>query len=141
MRIEIKRDYLEAETLGVLTVYDENNEVAFTCKTLELPWRDNQKRISCIPEDEYLVVKRKAHELRKYDHFHIKDVPNREWILIHIGNKVSHILGCILVGDKFAHLDDDGNLDVVNSTTTLKMLFAIMPDKFKLRIFSNEVNV
>lgn len=136
MRVEIKRDYLEAETLGVLSVFDEKNDLAFTCKSLELPWKDNQRKISCIPEDEYLVVKRKAHELRKYDHFHVTNVPGRDWILIHTGNKVSQILGCILVGDKFVHLDNDGNLDVANSTVTLKMLYAILPEKFKLKIYS-----
>jgi hypothetical protein len=136
MRIEIKRQYLEAETLGVLTVFDEQNNLEFTCKTLELPWKDNAKRISCIPENEYLVVKRKAHNLRKYDHFHVTNVPNRDWILVHTGNKVSHILGCILVGDRFVHLDNDGNLDVANSAVTLKMLYAIMPEKFKLKIYS-----
>lgn len=26
---------------------------SFSCYTLELPWRDNQRNISCIPESEY----------------------------------------------------------------------------------------
>lgn len=139
MRVEIKREYLDAETLGTLTVFDDDGGIAFNCKTLELPDRGNQRKISCIPEGEYIVVKRKAHELRKYDHFHIKDVPDRDWILIHTGNKISHILGCILVGDKFVHLDNDGNLDVVNSTMTLKMLYMILPEKFLLKIYSEKI--
>lgn len=138
MRAEIKRVYGEAETLGSLSVFDEKNDLIFSCKTLELPWKDNQRKISCVPEAEYLVCKRQAHEMRKYNHFILKDVPNRDYILIHTGNKVSQILGCILVGDKFAHLDNDGNLDVINSTVTLKMLYAIMPEKFVLKIFSDK---
>lgn len=136
MRIEIKRTYKEKATYGELTVFDERNEPVFDCKTLELPWNDNQRKISCIPEGEYLVVKRQAHEMRKYNHFHVKDVPNRDWILIHTGNKVSQILGCILVGNEFKDIDKDGIIDVVNSTVTLKMLYAIMPDKWKLKIYS-----
>lgn len=140
MRAEIIRSYLPAETLGELIVWDDQNDEAFRCKTLELPWKNNANNISCIPEGEYLVVKRKAHNLRKYDHFHVTDVKGRTWILIHTGNKISHIQGCILVGNEFKHIDNDGNLDVVNSTVTLKVLYSIMPDKFKLNITNNKSN-
>jgi len=135
MTVEIKRTYQEKATPGLLTVFDDyDHNPVFECKTLELPWLNNERKISCIPAGEYLVVKRKAFPKRNYDHFHIQNVPNRDWILIHIGNKVSQILGCILVGEEFKDINKDGIIDVVNSTVTLKMLYAILPEKFKLII-------
>jgi len=133
MTVEIVRTYGDTETLGDLTVYD-GKEVVFQCKTLELPWKENKKKISCIPEGSYLVKKRESHSKRPYDHFHIQNVPNRDWILIHIGNLYTHIQGCILVGEKFGDINKDGVLDVLNSTSTLTMLYAIMPQAFVLTL-------
>jgi hypothetical protein len=135
MRAEIKRYYGQKETLGHLTVFDENNQVAFECKTLELPWKDNQRMISCIPEGDYLVKKRMAFESRPYDHFILLNVSRRDSILIHTGNRYDQILGCILVGDKFADINADGVLDVLNSGLTLRSFVALMPDKWKLKIY------
>ena len=134
MKAEIKRTYGEIQTTGQLTVFDDQGVNIFTCCTLELPWRENKRRISCIPEGDYIVVKRPATEKRKYNHFHITEVPGRDWILIHIGNSYKHILGCILVGDEFKDIDKDGNIDVINSTHTLKILYALLPEKFKLTV-------
>lgn len=135
MRMEITRDQLlPEETLGELKVFDDTNAEVFTCRTLELPWKENQRKISCIPPGEYMVVKRQAHELRKYNHFHVKDVPGRDYILIHTGNYNKHTHGCILVGEGYKDINADGLPDLKNSTVTLKMLYAIMPQKFKLTI-------
>jgi hypothetical protein len=65
--------------------------------TLELPYKDNQKNISCIPNGLYkteLYVRPSS----KQTVIHIKDVPNRGAILIHIGNTIADIQGCVLVG-------------------------------------------
>jgi hypothetical protein len=68
----------------------------FECYTLELPWRENQRKISCIPEGTYKVVHRTSPKYK--DHLHVTGVPNRDLILIHTGNSAKDILGCILVG-------------------------------------------
>ena len=70
------------------------------CDTLELPYKDNQRNISCIPAGKYKVRLRLAREsaTRDYLHLLVKDVPNRDYILFHIGNKNSDTKGCILVG-------------------------------------------
>jgi len=70
------------------------------CDTLENPWMDNQRNISCIPEGEYKVRLRLPREsaTRDYLHLLIQDVPNRDWILIHRGNFPSQTQGCLLVG-------------------------------------------
>ena len=70
------------------------------CDTLELPWKQNQRNISCIPAGEYDARLRLPREsaTREYIHLLIKDVPNRSYILVHIGNTTSDTQGCILVG-------------------------------------------
>jgi len=66
----------------------------FVCSTIELPWKDNQKRVSCIPEGEYFIEKRYS---RKYQwHLEVKQVPQRSHILFHPANDASKELqGCI----------------------------------------------
>ena len=113
----------------------------FKCNTLELPYLDNQHRISCIPEGTYTVVKRLSD--RFDEHFHILNVPNRDLILIHSGNFVDSAnpdtqlpdtKGCILVGSEFRDLNNDGILDLSYSRPILAILFKRLPNKFKLRI-------
>lgn len=134
MRAEITRTIKsDKETLGEWKSID-GDKVVFTCKTLELPWNDNKNNISCIPTGTYTVVKRKGFATRPYDHFHVTDVPYRNWILIHIANYVSQILGCIIVGSEHKDINKDGLLDITDSAKTLKALYDIMPDKFELTI-------
>ena len=91
----IRDTFTENSTLGKLYLNGES-----FCDTLELPYRDNQRSISCIPAGQYKVRLRYAEESasRKYTHLLVQDVPNRSYILFHRGNKPSHTRGCILVG-------------------------------------------
>ena len=126
--LEIKRqESCEKQTLG--TLYYEGKEV---CKTLELPWLENQRRVSCIPKGTYKVVKRYSQKYKH--HFHILDVENRDWILIHHGNYYTDILGCILVGKSHTDINGDGLLDVTSSVATMKILNDLLPDNFELVI-------
>jgi hypothetical protein len=136
MEIEIKRTYKENATYGEAQVL-ENHEPVFDFKTLELPWKENQRRISCIPEGEYMVWKMKPTAKRKYEYFWVQDVAERDSILFHPGNYTRQILGCILPGENHTDLDKDGIVDITNTTATLKILTAMMPDKFKLTIKGN----
>ena len=91
----IRDTFTEESTLGELFINGER-----ICDTLENPWLDNQRNISCIPEGEYPVRIRYPREsgTRDYLHLLIQDVPNREWVLVHIGNFPSQTQGCVLVG-------------------------------------------
>jgi len=70
------------------------------CDTLENPWLDNQRNISCIPKGEYKVRLRLPREsaTRDYVHLLVEDVENRSYILFHRGNNAKDTRGCILVG-------------------------------------------
>ena len=78
----IRDTFTDKSVIGKLYLNGE-----FYGHTLELAWKDNQKRISCIPKGVYEVVKRFTDESKyKYEHLHILDVANRGFILMHIGN-------------------------------------------------------
>jgi hypothetical protein len=80
----------------------------FIAHTLELPWRDNEKSVSCIPNGEYKCRVRLAREsaTRDYVHLLVQDVPNRSYILFHRGNYPSDSRGCILTGTHRAQVPD-----------------------------------
>ena len=91
----IRDTFSENSVIGELFLNGE-----WMCDTLENPWLDNQRNISCIPEGEYPVRLRLPREsaTRDYMHLLVKDVPNRDYILFHIGNSAKDTSGCILVG-------------------------------------------
>ena len=103
---------------------------SFYC--LELPWKNNQRSISCIPEGIYPVEKHTAPKFGIC--FHVKEVPNRSEILIHSGNYHTDIKGCILPGLDLKDINKDFKLDVTNSKTALKKLLALLPQNFELQI-------
>tara|TARA_R100001244_G_scaffold118834_1_gene88548 strand:- start:15 stop:449 length:435 start_codon:yes stop_codon:yes gene_type:complete len=80
----ILRDtFTEISTIGNLYLDGE-----WLCDTLELPYKDNQRSISSIPAGQYKVRLRTAKEsaTRDYLHLLIQDVPNRGYVLFHVGN-------------------------------------------------------
>jgi hypothetical protein len=92
----ILRDTFTSEsTLGELFLNGER-----FCDTLELPYRDNQRSVSCIPTGEYKVRMRYPREsaTREYLHLLVKEVKDRQFILFHRGNSAKDTRGCILVG-------------------------------------------
>lgn len=126
-RVLIERWYQEDCTIGRLRYG------SFQCLILELPWKDNQQNVSCIPEGIYKAKKRispgKGYQVIEYI-----NVPNRTYIQIHYGNYTHQILGCQLPGDSIKWLNDDTILDVTNSEKTLDKLLSLLPDKFEIEI-------
>jgi hypothetical protein len=138
MRLKLKRWYRAKATYGDLEVIDDTGLVVFRCKTLELPWKGNERNISCIPEGRYEVHKEGPSSTRAYVYFRVQDVPGRSGILFHPGTYTSHILGCILPGEILQDINTDGVLDILNTAKTLKKLTDFMPDKFTLEITNAE---
>ena len=91
----LRDTFTDESTIGELFVNGER-----FCDTLELPYRDNQRSISCIPTGEYKVRLRLPREsaTRHYIHLLVKDVKDRSHILFHRGNTAKDTRGCILVG-------------------------------------------
>jgi hypothetical protein len=63
-------------------------------------------------------------------------VLDRDYILIHHGNFYYNTRGCLLPGDGVVDINNDGNLDVVNSRATMDKMNEILPDEFQLIIIN-----
>ena len=70
--------------------------------TLEPENKNNQKKISCIPEGVYYCQPVNSPKFGWT--YEVMDVPNRSHILFHKGNTEKDTEGCILVGESFGEL-------------------------------------
>jgi len=120
------------ETLGELAFN------GFACKTLERPWLDNKRDVSCIPTGEYICEF--IHTLKfPFGVYHVTNVPNRDGILIHKGNYFYDVIGCILLGTDYTDLNKDGQRDIINSTITVNKFNTLLNKQpFILKIISAE---
>jgi hypothetical protein len=89
VELDLIRTYYPDGTNGNLL-----NDGLGLCHTIELPWLENQKGISCILEGRYELVKRWSDKMKW--HLLVSDVPDRELILIHPANDaLKELKGCI----------------------------------------------
>jgi hypothetical protein len=89
MVLVLNRTYFPEGAQGVL---EWNGTIV--CYTIELPWLNNQQRVSCIPEGEYVLQKRFSPKFKW--HLHLRNVPGRDLILIHPANDAKkELMGCI----------------------------------------------
>ena len=121
----LHRKYLPDATYGELTVGD------LTVFTIELPWKDNQKGISCIPEGICPVFNHTSPNLGEC--MWVKHVPDRSEILIHAANFVSELRGCIAPGMKQADINRDGIIDNVRSKKALQKLLRFDISEIEIR--------
>jgi hypothetical protein len=122
-------------TLGVACVNGD------TFVSLELPWRENNRSVSCIPPGIYLctlITSKKYGEV-----YYVNDVPNRSGILIHAGNFAGDLhkglrsdsKGCILLGNTQGSLG--GQQCILESRKALKRFMQVMCRKdFLLEIYN-----
>jgi len=113
-------------TRGVFVIDDVPMAISY-----ELPWLDNKRMASCIPEGEYPCIWEKHSKFRAAKMIvRVHKVEGRDGILIHPGNKLSEIQGCILPGKSFKNADF-----IEYSTHTLERLgVALDWQPFLLRI-------
>ena len=123
----------EKQTIGNLFGLSDNGHILFECDSLELPWLNNQKQISCKPTGKYLVKKRYSKKFK--NHLHITNVEDRSYILIHSGNYYTDILGCVLVG-RLGFVNSDDIIDVSSSKKTLKKLLTFVESDIELEIIN-----
>lgn len=106
------------------------------CKTGELPEQGgnanipNEKKVDCIPKGTYQCEIRQSPKFGKT--YWVKNVPNREYILIHKGNycgdkskgRKSDVEGCIILGEYVAKLGNQRALVQSKSAFEKFMLLA-----------------
>ena len=107
--------------------------------TLELPWLENKRKISCIPTGSYKTRK----TMNRFMSggalipvtFEVLNVPDRSGILFHIGNTTKDTEGCIILGNSFANFDE--YLGVADSRIAFARFikFFAAVDEFDLSIY------
>lgn len=89
MVLILKRNYFPDGTNGKLEC-----EGKTICNTIELPWKNNERRVSCVPEGKYFLEKRYSAKFKW--HIEVKNVANRSGILFHpANNAMQELNGCI----------------------------------------------
>ena len=90
----------EEGTFGVLCA------PGFRCHTVELPWKENQRRVSCVPSGRYPVQLILSPRFG-YSYW-IHPIPGRSEVLVHGGAWAgdtslgwrTNSAGCVLLGDR-----------------------------------------
>jgi len=102
--------------------------------TLELPWVNNERNYSCIPDGEYECGRVDSPKFGKT--FEILSVPDRSHILFHKGNLAVDTRGCVLVAENFDILS--GAPGIGNSRHGFGEFMKTLEgdDKFDLRIIT-----
>ncbi len=89
MVLWLSRTYFPDGTNGKLEC-----EGKFICNTIELPWKNNETKVSCIPEGKYFIRKRYSDKYKW--HLEVTNVANRSFILFHpANNALQELKGCI----------------------------------------------
>ena len=97
--------------------------------TLELPWKENKRRVSCVPAGIYHTSKMYSHKF-KIELFVLHDVPDRDLIELHIGNTLINTEGCILLGKVF-NVNGPG---ILHSKLAFDYFMGLMAEKFTITI-------
>ncbi len=96
MVLTLSRTYFPEGTNGKLEC-----EGKLICLTIELPWKNNETKVSCIPEGKYFIKKRYSKKFQW--HLEFLDVKNRRFILFHSANNaLQELNGCIAPVTKFS---------------------------------------
>jgi len=89
VELHLHRTYFKEGTNGALFINQQ-----FLGFTIELPWLDNKRNISCIPEGSYELKARFSEKFKH--HLHLVNVKDRNLILIHPANDaLKELEGCI----------------------------------------------
>ena len=101
----IRIEHTDQGTWGVLAFGQHH------CRSLELPWRDNRRQVSCIPPGIYRCGMVGSPRFGRV--YQVHDVPGRSAILIHAANLAGDVqyaladfIGCFIDAGP-AHSPDD----------------------------------
>lgn len=114
------------QTIGLAMLLNGQFKTLLDFVVLELAWNDNKRSKSCVKAGQYKVAVRTSPKYGR--HLHVTNVYGRTFILFHWGNFYRDTKGCILVGDRFVHIDGDGFIDINLSKKTFDSLMSFIED-------------
>ena len=113
----LRTEYTLDQTHGLLLVLD-GHDLLYRCYTLELPWRNNMRNVSCVPTGTYRIVYEYSPRFKRHL-WELKDVPVRSECKIHTANFVFQLNGCLSPGLSYKQLDHSGPIDITQSRKAL----------------------
>jgi len=126
LKIVRVEDSFKYGVFGVLLIGGET-----FCMTLEPPEFENKKNFACIPTGQYECIRIMSRFGTTYE---ILNIPDRNEVLFHPGNRVEDTEGCVLLGEKLGKLK--GDRAILNSGKTFTTFLNTMQSypEFKLTI-------
>lgn len=127
MVLTLHRTYFSEGTQGII---EWNGTIV--CYAIELPWLENQRQISCVPEGEYFLRKRFS---RKYGwHIQLPNVTNRDLILFHPANDAQKELKGCIAPVTFITGIGKGSMSRKAMGKLIKIVFTALQNKEEVRI-------
>lgn len=105
------------------------------CVTLEPPWYNNTKNISCIPAGSYVC--KKVQSPRFGETYEVTDVKGRSHILFHAGNFLNDTQGCILLGDSYKSFGRNVH-GIANSKIAFLRFMAVLHGRTEFNLIIKE---
>lgn len=107
---------------GMFGILHDSDGVQLAC-SIELPWRDNRRNISCIPVGRYKCKYTWSPAFKRYMYI-LLDVPDRSGIRIHKGSYAgatdhgfrADFLGCISFGQGYTSIGEQRILHTTAAT-------------------------
>ena len=123
----------ESQTLGTLTLLDNNLNPIFAAISLERGWQDNKPNVSSVPVGEYKCVYEYSPAFER-NLWELKDVPNRSECKFHTSNYWNQLNGCIALGDTAENIGQDFRLDVTNSGDTMETFHRLLKNESEIKV-------
>ena len=120
-------------TLGLLKIVGHKDPVFYT---IERPWLNNEKNVSCFPEGTYTCFIRQSPSNGEV--YELRDVPNRTHCQIHAGNFVHSVIGCVAIGEGAGYINNQKA--VISSVSALNRFKEIMNyEDFELTVIGGSL--
>ena len=124
--------HLDAEYLPQFREYG-----VFDFFTVEPPWKDNKRDISCIPAGTYIVKPFDSPKHGKCLLF--ENVPDRSFIEMHAGNSRLDTDGCVCPGDSiierfYDKKHNEHNPGVFHSAKTMRIILSVIKEPTPIEI-------
>lgn len=95
--------------------------------SLELPWKNNERNVSCIPLGIYQI--RFGLMSDSLPGYALREVEGRDGIWIHPAARTSQIEGCIATGIKWGE-------ELIHNTRVLNLIRSVIGDESELHIIT-----
>lgn len=118
----LRTSYFPKSTIGKVSV-QSGPMTLYRGWSLELPWKENKVRESCVIADEYDAIWTFSPHFKR-EMWELLEVTGRSAIRMHSAAiAVDHLLGCIAQGLSIGDINKDGSMDLLRSKGAGQRMF------------------